>query len=190
MTPTLTNFTFKGSSMSTTTTTTTTTSTTTKTTEKIEVTKWKDLADQLLCKGLSAREIKDALVTAYKDANWFVFIGDIRGYVYFRYDSGIDSHSALGLCGKNMVVMRYALLNHECNEVISGTLATKLIDTAVEENPGNALDTLNYIRANEAHYGLSHHFIITWTTLSYRWENWANMGCYAYNDQVFYFIKS
>ena len=78
--------------------------------ENFTVASWQDLANDLLCAGQDAENIRDALVGVYPNYEWFVLVqastGGWSGHV--GYNSNYGTHQASNLCGKNLVIWMYS----------------------------------------------------------------------------------
>ena len=96
--------------------------------ENFTIESWGDLADDLLCAGVNASGIRDALVDVWPDYQWFVFVQDsYQGRDVLGWG---ESHYATNLRGKFMFVWMYSGSVNNCTENAVSSAQT-LIDKAI-----------------------------------------------------------
>ena len=115
--------------------------------ENFTIESWADLADDLLCAGQSAKEIRVALVDVWPSYQWFVLVQDSSETWASSKDLSTDLHHADNLCGKNLMVWMYSGSVQPCNENIGGVTAQHLIDEAISHYP-HPDGILDYIKSS------------------------------------------
>jgi len=157
---------------------------------------WGDLSNSLLCAGLSARQIREALTAAFPGFHWFLLVQPLTGSFTYSMVDEPGIHIAVNTCGRNMFVWRSVdRPDASCyTNLAAQVLAQHLVDSAVAQ--GSTPSAIqDFILGSEDTYLLTHILTVSFTYDDGEYSSWLWGDCAAFGRETdglraFYYIMS